>query len=108
VYHRCVLDLPEFICRKKVQTVSSDFPQAPNPYSSDSVTPLAPPDNPNLTAVDWIICVLCSGIGCILGIVRMVQGKANGAKMIGFSLLFMVIWTIIRLAIVAAINNGQN
>jgi hypothetical protein len=37
--------------------------------------------------MDWVICILCSGIGCILGIVYLVQGKKKGIKMIGISFL---------------------
>jgi hypothetical protein len=44
-------------------------------------------DDSELTAVDWILCIVCSGIGCILGIVYLIQGKPKGGKMIGISLL---------------------
>lgn len=44
-------------------------------------------DDSDLTAMDWVICILCSGIGCILGIVYLVQGKKKGIKMIGISFL---------------------
>jgi hypothetical protein len=39
---------------------------------------------------------LCSGIGCIIGIVRLIQGHPTGGKMLGLSLLFCVIWNIVR------------
>src|SRR5262249_10495128 len=48
---------------------------------------------------DWVVAVLCSGIGCIAGIVWMIQGKPKGAKMFGISLLFVVLWNIISFAI---------
>jgi hypothetical protein len=89
---------------------SSDPQQDPNPYASQTTSPIVnvPGTNPNLTPIDWVICVLCSGIGCIIGIVRMVQGKPSGAKMLGVSVLFMIIWTVVRLAITFAIEGAQN
>jgi len=59
-------------------------------------------DDENLTVVEWVVAILCSGIGCIWGIILMVQGKPKGGKMVGVSVLFMIIWTAIRLAIEAA------
>lgn len=53
----------------------------------------------DLTALEWILCILCSGIGCIVGIVYLCQGNPKGGKMIGFSLLFAVIWNVITFAI---------
>ncbi|HXT60513.1 MAG TPA: hypothetical protein VN699_17865 [Pirellulales bacterium] len=47
---------------------------------------------------DWILAALCGGIACILGIVWMIQGKPKGIKMVGISILFAVIWNVLRLA----------
>jgi hypothetical protein len=55
--------------------------------------------------VDWLLCIFCSGIGCIVGIIRMIQGDSRGGKMVGLSLLFAVIGNVIRFAIIAANNN---
>jgi hypothetical protein len=52
------------------------------------------PDS-DLTPVDWVLCILCSGIGCIIGIIRLIQGKPSGGKMIGISLVFAVLWNIL-------------
>ena len=56
-------------------------------YSSDG--------DSDLSVFDWVIAILCSGIGCIVGIVYMVQGKPKGGKMIGVSLTFIFIWNVI-------------
>jgi hypothetical protein len=61
--------------------------------------PQRPPENEDLTGIDWALIVLCSGIACIIGIIRLIQGKPNGGKMIGYSLLFIVIWTVVRILI---------
>jgi hypothetical protein len=50
----------------------------------------------DLTTVDWLLCIFCSGIGCIIGIIRLIQGDPTGGKMIGFSLLFSFLWGILR------------
>jgi hypothetical protein len=49
----------------------------------------------DLTALEWILCILCSGIGCIVGIVYLCQGNPKGGKMIGFSILFAIIGNVI-------------
>ena len=53
-----------------------------------------------LTGVDIALCVLCSGIGCIVGIVALCRGQSSrGGKMIGISLLMQVVWGIINILI---------
>ena len=54
------------------------------------------PADEDMTGGEWVLAILCSGIGCILGIVWMIQGKPKGKKMFGFSLLFAIIWSVIR------------
>jgi len=53
----------------------------------------------DLSTGDWVVAILCSGIGCIAGIVWMIQGKPKGLKMFGVSLLMCVIWNIINVAV---------
>jgi hypothetical protein len=50
--------------------------------------------------VDWVLAILCSGIGCILGIVYLAQGKKKGGTMLAVSLAFVVIWNIVRFALI--------
>jgi predicted RNA-binding Zn-ribbon protein involved in translation (DUF1610 family) len=40
-----------------------------------------------LTAGDWVICIIFSGIGPILGIVRMAKGESRGWKMLVISII---------------------
>jgi DNA-directed RNA polymerase subunit RPC12/RpoP len=54
-------------------------------------------DDDSLTGVDIALCILCSGIACILGIVYVCQGKKKGWKMIGISLLVQMIFGAIQL-----------
>jgi hypothetical protein len=50
----------------------------------------------DMSAGEWVVAILCSGIGCICGIIWMIQGKPKGKKMFGVSLLFTVLWSVIR------------
>jgi hypothetical protein len=61
-----------------------------NPYAPQSQEPPQLPQSSagsaDLTAADWVLCVLCSGIACIIGIIRLIQGKPSGGKMVGIAL----------------------
>jgi predicted RNA-binding Zn-ribbon protein involved in translation (DUF1610 family) len=59
----------------------------------------------DMSAGDWVVAILCSGIGCIAGIVWMIQGKPKGAKMLGVSLAAGTFWTIVRVILEAAANH---
>ncbi len=60
----------------------------------------------NMTTGDWVVAVLCSGIGCIVGVVWMIQGKPKGVKMLGVSFGFAVMWNVIRFLIEVAAQRG--
>ncbi len=49
-----------------------------------------------MTALDWVLCILCSLIGCIMGIVYLSQGKKKGTKMIIISVVVAIIAGIIQ------------
>lgn len=53
-------------------------------------------DDEDLTTGDWLVAILCSGIGCIAGIIWMIQGKPKGSKMFGISILMAFFWGAIR------------
>jgi hypothetical protein len=71
-----------------------------NPYAP----PSAPGESSDLSTVDWLLCIFCSGIACIVGIVRLIQGKPNAGKMIGFALLFGFLWGILNAILTVAQN----
>ena len=82
----------------------------PNPYESPTASGSAYPKTPNsdnadMTTVDWLLCIFCSGIACIIGIVRLIQGKPSAGKMIGISIMFVFLWGIVRGLITVAIQN---
>ena len=49
-------------------------------------------DDTDLSVGEWVIAILCSVIGCIVGVVWMIQGKPKGSKMFGISILMQFFW----------------
>jgi len=63
----------------------------------------------DLSGGEIAVAILCSGIGCIAGLVWMIQGKPKGMKMFGLSLLMNVVGYIVAVilgVIGAALNDG--
>jgi predicted RNA-binding Zn-ribbon protein involved in translation (DUF1610 family) len=60
----------------------------------------------DLSTGDWVVALLCSGIGCIAGIVWMIQGKPKGLKMTGISIAMAIFWTFVRFALLSQVQNG--
>ncbi|QDT74637.1 TFIIB-type zinc ribbon-containing protein [Lacipirellula limnantheis] len=58
----------------------------------------------DMTTGDWVVAILCSGIGCIAGIIWMIQGKPKGKKMLLVSLAVQGFWLIIQ--VLAAIGGA--
>jgi hypothetical protein len=54
------------------------------------------PGDADLSVFEWVIAILCSGIGCIVGIVYIVQGKPKGKKMLIVSLCMQFFWAAVR------------
>lgn len=71
---------------------SDDYPDISKPRQQDG----------DLSTGDILLCVFCSGIACIIAIVRLIQGKPGAGKMLGLSLIFVFIWNIVRFMIEAA------
>jgi predicted RNA-binding Zn-ribbon protein involved in translation (DUF1610 family) len=53
-------------------------------------------DGGDMTTGDWVVAIICSGIGCIAGIVWMIQGKRKGTKMFLVSLGMVIFWSAVR------------
>jgi predicted RNA-binding Zn-ribbon protein involved in translation (DUF1610 family) len=56
----------------------------------------------DLSFAEWMVAILCSGIGCIFGIVWIIQGKPKGTKMLLVSLGMQFFWFLVQLAIQSA------
>lgn len=65
-------------------------------------------EDSDLQTGDWLLAILCSGIGCIMGIVWLIQGKPKGGKMLGISLLFVVLWNIVSAVLQSIAHQGPN
>jgi predicted RNA-binding Zn-ribbon protein involved in translation (DUF1610 family) len=63
------------------------------------------PADADLTTAEVVCAVICSGIGCIMGIIWMIQGKPKGKKMFGISLVFVIIWTVVQILVQNANKN---
>jgi len=63
-------------------------------------------DEEDLTGGDWAVAILCSGIGCIVGLVWALQGKPKGWKMVGVSMLSSFFWGVVRTVITLAAQQG--
>jgi hypothetical protein len=59
----------------------------------------------DMSVGDWVVAVICSGIGCIFGIVWMIQGKPKGKKMFIVSLCSGLIWGVLSALLQAANQN---
>ena len=66
---------------------------------------LAASGDGDLTAGEWGLAIICSGIGCIMGIVWMIQGKPKGKKMFLVSFGMQCLWGLVRIALEAANRN---
>jgi DNA-directed RNA polymerase subunit M/transcription elongation factor TFIIS len=62
------------------------------------------PEDESLSGSEIAIGIICSGIGCIAGLVWMIQGKPKGLKMVGLS----IIADIVKSVIVTIIKSSQN
>jgi hypothetical protein len=64
-----------------------------------------PGDDGEMTGGDWLLCIFCSGIACIIGIIRLIQGKPGAGKFFGIALFFTILWSILR-ALFEAMSRG--
>jgi predicted RNA-binding Zn-ribbon protein involved in translation (DUF1610 family) len=60
------------------------------------------PGDSRLTGGDIALALICSGIGCICGVVWIIQGKPKGLKMFGIAILAdivkSILWAIFRVS----------
>jgi hypothetical protein len=63
------------------------------------------PEDEDLSIGAWVVAILCSGIGCIVGIVWMIQGKPKGKKMLGISILVIVVVNVINFFVMRSSMN---
>jgi hypothetical protein len=49
--------------------------------------------------IDWLLCLLCSGIGCIVSLVYLTQSKPKATKMLATSICMIVFWNVLLCAL---------
>jgi predicted RNA-binding Zn-ribbon protein involved in translation (DUF1610 family) len=64
------------------------------------------PEDESLSGSEIAIGIICSGIGCIAGLVWMIQGKPKGLKMVGLSIVADIVKSVIW-GIINASKNGN-
>ena len=58
----------------------------------------------DLSTGEWALAIICSGIGCIMGIIWMIQGKPKGKKMFLVSFVMQIIWGVVQTVLENAAN----
>jgi len=53
-----------------------------------------------LTALDWLAAIVCAPIGCILGLIYLVNGTPKAGKMLLVSIVVSVILNLIGIGII--------
>jgi DNA-directed RNA polymerase subunit M/transcription elongation factor TFIIS len=89
---------------RKCRFCGEEVNQAPKRTAKKKSRGSTASEDSDLSAVEWVLCILCSGIGCIVGIVYMIQGKPKGAKMLGVSLLVWLTVAAVRAVLTLAMN----
>jgi phage FluMu protein Com len=56
----------------------------------------------SLDTIEILVGLLCAGIGCIISIIWIIQGKPKGTKMLGVSVIGIGIGVVLRLIFAAA------
>jgi len=63
-------------------------------------------DDEVLSGGEIAVALLCSTIGCIAGLVWLIQGKPKGLKMLGLSFAMQIFWGVVRVAFVGLTKPG--
>jgi predicted RNA-binding Zn-ribbon protein involved in translation (DUF1610 family) len=61
-------------------------------------------DGEDMTTGDWVVAILCSGIGLIAGIIWLIQGKPKGKKMLMVSVIVVVLQAVARAMLDASVH----
>ncbi len=61
-------------------------------------------EDEDLSVGEWVLGILCSLIGCIVGIIWIIQGKPKGKKLLFVSLAAWAVWFVIQMLIGAIAN----
>jgi predicted RNA-binding Zn-ribbon protein involved in translation (DUF1610 family) len=62
------------------------------------------PEDEQLSGLEMVLGALCSGIGCIFGLIWMIQGKPKGLKMVGVA----IVADVVKYALIAVFELIKN
>ena len=62
------------------------------------------PEDEELSGLELVLAALCSGIGCIIGLIWLIEGKPKGLKMIGVA----IVADLVKCALIAVFEATQN
>jgi ribosomal protein L40E len=65
-------------------------------------------DDDDLTPLDWLLCIFCGNIACIVGIVYLCLGKPKAGKMIIVAICLQILWGIFWAIIQAVLISQQH
>jgi hypothetical protein len=54
-----------------------------------------------LTALDWLAAIVCAPLGCILGLIYLVNGSPKAGKMLLTSIIVSVVMNLIGISLIA-------
>jgi hypothetical protein len=77
----------------------------PLSYATPKKMSVAYGTDDDMSTVDWVLAIVCSGIGCIMGIIYIIQGKPKGKKMLLVSLACGFLWNVVSAAIRSAAHH---
>jgi len=63
------------------------------------------PGDEEMSTGDWVVAILCPGIGCIAAIVWLIMGKPKAGKMLGVSICMIIAWNILSAVIQATVRH---
>ena len=66
------------------------------------------PDDDKMTPLDWLLCIFCGNIGCIVAIVYLSLGKPKAGKMLVVSICVQVLLGILLGILNAMLMMGQH
>ena len=79
---------PALVCQACGESLGAGTPRKKKRAAQES----------ELETSDWLLCLLCSVVGCIMGFVCLAQGKPKGLKMVFVSLGMILVWGVVRVA----------
>ena len=85
--------------RIKVGAVKCRFCNEFQSETDRGKTQASSPADEKLNAWEILLGILCAGVGCIVGIVYIIQGKKKGWKLLLLSIIAWIIFCIIRAAV---------